>query len=59
MVEWFVSNGANLVIGVIVLAVVGLAGRHVYKTRQSGGCSGCPSSSGCGGGCCEPGHKGQ
>lgn len=52
MIEWIVSNVANLFVGAIVLVVIALAGRNVYKNRKSGGCSGCPSSSGCHNGCC-------
>lgn len=57
MLEWFAANGANLVIVAIVLLVVVLAGRNVYKTKKSGGCSGCPHSSSCGSNHCDSGYK--
>lgn len=53
MLEWISSNGVNLIIGAVLLVVIALAGRNVYKTRKSGGCSGCSSSCGCGSGGCE------
>ena len=51
MIEGILANGANIIIGAIVFAVIALAGRNVYKTRKSGGCSGCSSSCGCGSRC--------
>lgn len=52
MFEWLAANAANLLVGLAVLAVLGLALRKVLrdKRRGKGGCS-------CGGGC--PGCTGS
>ncbi|AFM01197.1 MULTISPECIES: FeoB-associated Cys-rich membrane protein [Desulfitobacterium] len=57
MLEWIISNGANLIIGAVVLAIAALAGLNVYRTRKSGGCSGCSSSCGSGSECSVSDHK--
>lgn len=53
---------ANVILVIVLLAIVGLAARYVYKAKKSGRkCIGCPSDcccshkdgdSGCGCGCC-------
>ncbi|AGA69822.1 hypothetical protein Desdi_2398 [Desulfitobacterium dichloroeliminans LMG P-21439] len=45
--DWLIANGATIIIGVLVLIVIAFAGRNVYETRKSGGCSGCASRAGC------------
>jgi len=38
----------DLIIVLVVLAIVGGAGRYIYKAKKSGAkCIGCPSSGGC------------
>lgn len=50
----------NIIIGIVILAIVALAVRYIYKAKKSGKkCIGCPDggscssgSCGCGCGCC-------
>ncbi len=42
----------NLIIILIVVAVLGLAGLYIYKSKKSGKkCIGCPDSGACSGNC--------
>ena len=42
----------NLIIILIVVAVIGLAGFYIYKSKKSGKkCIGCPDSGACSGNC--------
>ena len=45
----------DLLLIAVLAAIVGLAGRYVYKTKKSGAkCIGCPVEGGCSGKCtCE------
>lgn len=48
----------NIIIGIVILAIVALAVRYIYKAKKSGKkCIGCPdggscSAGSCGCGCC-------
>lgn len=58
MLEWIASNAASLIVGLVVLAVLGLALWKLLrdKKRGKGNCScggGCP---GCSGSCTHCGH---
>ena len=58
MFEWIASNSASLIVGLVVLAVLGLALWKLLrdKKRGKGSCScggGCP---GCSGSCTRCGH---
>ena len=42
----------NIIIILIVVAVIGLAGYYIYKSKKSGKkCVGCPDSGACSGNC--------
>ncbi|HIY22254.1 MAG TPA: FeoB-associated Cys-rich membrane protein [Candidatus Flavonifractor merdigallinarum] len=46
----------TLITGLLLLGVVALAVRHLWKTRKQGGCTGC--SGNCSGCChCHEGHS--
>lgn len=46
---------STLIVGIIVLAIVGLAAKSVYKQHKEGGCGG--SCASCGGHCHDIPHK--
>ena len=54
--EWILSNLGTIFVGLVLLAVIGLALHSVRKDMQSGGCSGC---TGCSGSCSCCHSKGQ
>lgn len=52
MVAWITANLVNIVVVGIVLVLLALAGRSVWKQRGKGGCDcGCSGNCSCCGGC--------
>lgn len=52
MAAWLMANLANIIVVGIVLLLLVLAGRSVWKTcKQGGSCCGCSGNCGCCGGC--------
>ena len=45
--EWILSNLGTIVVGLVLLAIIGLALHSVRKDMQSGGCSGCSGRGSC------------
>lgn len=50
MMIWIAAHGATIVISIIMLVLIGLAVRHIYRHRGSCGCGcekGCPGHCDC------------
>lgn len=38
---------ANVIIVILLVVIVSFAIRYIYRTKKSGGCSGCPNAESC------------
>jgi len=57
MMAWLSANGPTIIVGLVVLLIVGLVIRNMYKDKKAGKTS-CSCGDGCGGcaseGMCHP-----
>ena len=59
ILQWLAENGATVIISLVLVSLMALAVRYLWKTSKKGGCAGCSGcSKGCGG-CCQCSSKNQ